>query len=437
MQEILTVIKNIVNFIKAHLKIFVPLAIAVVLVISILIFRETPINVDGMLQKADNYARKGQIALALEEYNKIVRLFPNNYDVHLRLAEIYTTVNEPEKSKIEYMRAIRLGSKLRYEANIALAELYVKENHFDLAEHLIKLLSDNPRCEAKKKIGDFYYDWADSLKNGDRLEAIRKYKEAVKYYNSANSKTSQNAINQIVRLYGDISDTLLESNEVNNAVEILKISLEYKDTALSHYKLAKIYEKHFTTDMALAEYEAAYKLNPNLGSYISYKQLMLKKAQILAEHGDKVHADFYRMKAKKIDSTVEVPTFTSKKLIFSLIATRVNEDIDRDVLIPGIIFKLTNISKNALTDVKAKVVFMDGGKPFSTKIVTIASDESPLEGDKATQDISVYSDEPVKYVLDDHDLRVQVFLSQSDSSDWKLFKNIKVERNRKSGVTAK
>jgi Tfp pilus assembly protein PilF len=94
MQEIISTIKGIVNFIKDKKKFFVPGVIAVALVIAVSVFYETPVTVDGMISKADTLSQKGQVALALEEYNKIVRLYPNNYDVHLRLADVYKTVNE-------------------------------------------------------------------------------------------------------------------------------------------------------------------------------------------------------------------------------------------------------------------------------------------------------------------------------------------------------
>ena len=66
------------------------------------------------------YEKKGQVAFALEEYNKLVRLYPEDYNLHIKLAELYKQVNELDKTKVEYLRAMNLGHRYRYKANIEL-----------------------------------------------------------------------------------------------------------------------------------------------------------------------------------------------------------------------------------------------------------------------------------------------------------------------------
>jgi len=151
--NMLTKLKNFINSKKFYfLLVFCILNIAGFVMYE----QNKPTSVVGMMREADDFAVKGQIAYAIEDYNKIVRVFPENYEAHIRLAELYLEVNELDMAKVEYMKAIKLGYKTKYQANIALADLYVQENNYNLAEGFINEIKDINNIKALQLIGDFY-----------------------------------------------------------------------------------------------------------------------------------------------------------------------------------------------------------------------------------------------------------------------------------------
>jgi len=406
------------------------------LIILTLIFfflkADKPTSFRGMINKAQNYAEQGKIAYALEEYKKIVRLYPDNYDVHLKLAELYEQLNDPDKAKVEYIMAIRLGKNYRHEATFGLIEMYVKENKYNIANDIAKELKDPRNPESLKRLGDFYNEWGNKLSEGDRLEAIRKYKKAREYYKKAGNKKAGETLDKINRVYANIADYLLKNNQKKKAIEILNLSILYEDNALAHYKLAKIYAQSSDIEKAIQQYSKAFELDPKIGNYNSYVSLLMQQAKAFEKKGDDARARLYYRKAKKLDSNKNIPDNPDARLLFSLIATKINEDLDRDILIPGIIFSLTNITDKPIEKIKVKIVFKEDNKSISKQTITVADEENPLKGDSKTSDISIYSDRPVEHVFDDHDLMVQVYVSQGEKEKWKLYRNIPIIRNRKS-----
>ncbi len=394
-------------------------------------FKNTPLSYNEMMKKAKTYAEKGQVAFAAEEYKKLLRLYPENYDMHLNLAELYEKINETNQAKVEYIMAIRLGHKHRTEAYTKLAKIYCRENKYSIAEDVIKDIKKTKDKTALEAIGNIYFDWGETLKATDRPNAIRKFKEAGKYYKKARNKSEKLALNNIAGLYADIADELLGSKKHEEAVEVLKLSLDYRDNALARYKLAKIYEKRHSEQKALEEYSKVFKTDPGFAGKNSYITLLLKKAGEAKAQGDKIKAEYYYRKAKKLDSGLDVPLNPDNSILFSLVATKVNEDLENDLLVPGITFKLINITPDIIDNLRVKVVFLRNEKPISTQVFTIADKENALKGDSESPEINAYSNAPVKHVYDEHNLRVQIYISHYSPDKWKLFRNIRVIRGRK------
>lgn len=428
--------EDFLNFITPYkIYIFIGIVIVVSLILTS-VSKENPTSYDGMVKKAEEYMNKGQIAFALEEYNKIVRLYPGKFKIHYKLAKIYNELNEPDRAKAEYIKGIRTGHGKRHLATLGLANIYCEEQRYDIAEDLVKDLVDSRNHVLLEGAAEIYYKSGKYYKFRNRLEAIRKFKKARTLFQKARSKRSKEALNQIFMTYAEISDVLTENKEYKKAIDILELSIDYEDNAIGRYKLAKIYEKNLEIEKAIKEYSNAFKIDPEVGNINSYAALLMKEAEIMELNGEKVKAELYRLKAKKINAKLDVPDNPDKRILFSLVAIKVNEDIERDALIPGIIFNLTNITDEAIKDLKAKVVFYEGNKPFSTQIMNVANEDYPLEGDARTSDISIYSDKPVKHVFDEHDLWAKVYFYINDSKDWKLFRNIPIIKEKEQ-ITVK
>ncbi len=422
------------SFIKAK-KIYFIVIFCVLNIAGFFYFENNkPTSLAGMMNEADNFTKNGQIAYAIENYNKIVRLFPKNYEAHIHLAELYLKVNEIDMAKVEYIKAMNLGYKNKYQGNISIANIYAKEKNYALAESFVTQIKDINNKKAQQLIGDFYYRWGEYIKKSNKAESIRKYKIAYKYYKKSNSPNLLKLKKEVINTYVSMSNELLEIKKQKDAIDILKLSLNFWDNAESHYRLAKIYEKYGRIDNALIEYKTAFNLNPKIASKDAYAALLIKKALMLQEKGDKVAAELYYTRAKKVDSKANVPINPDGSIIIYDLETKCNGNIDKDMFIPQISFKLTNISKDKINYLKIKIVFMENENIFSEEIQTIATEKNPLKEDSTTDQINIFSSEPVNYVFDEHNLLAQVYISQKEPDNWVLFRNVKILWELNSGI---
>jgi len=425
---------NLLNFINSK-KFYLILIICVLSIVAFFYYGSNKsTSVAGMMKEADNTAINGQIAYAIEDYNKIVRVFPRNYKAHLNLAKLYLQVNELDLAKVEYVKAMKLGYKSEYQANIDMANIYIKENNYVLAENFITQIKDIKNSEAQRLIGDFYYKWGVSLKKNYKSAAIRKFRIAYKYYKISNSPNLLKLKQEVRNTYIDISNELVNSKNTKEAVDILKLSLSFWDSAETHYRLAKVYEKQGKIDNALSEYKTAFRLNPSVSSTESYVALLVKRAEIYKEKGDKVSTELYYTLAKNLDTKLNVPMNPDNRIIINNLVAKCNENIDKDILIPEISFKLSNISKNKIKYLKIKVVFLENTKPFSEEVITLASVEKPINNDSSTSQVNIFSSKPVNYVFDKHNLQAQIYISQNTPDKWVLFRNLKIVWELKSDI---
>jgi tetratricopeptide (TPR) repeat protein len=407
------------------------LVVAIFIIIMAFAFYEDPNSYKGMLKRAEDYLKEGKAASALEIYSKIVRINPNNYALHVKLAEIYILVDEKDMAKVEYLRAIMLKQKGKFQAHFGLIDIYEKENRFDLAQGFLEEIKDIQNYQVQNKSGKLYSEWALYKINTDKMEALRKFKKAYEFYKPVNYPEAQKTLKIIKQLYLDISDDLKKSGKIKQAEEILELGIKYNDNALIHYKLAQLNDTYLSIDKALEEYAKAFEMDKKVGSLNSYIELLLKKANILAQQGDVVGSQLYYTKAKRLDQNLNLPLNPDARVIFNETSTSLNEDLENDILIPEISFRLTNLRKDPIKDLTAKVVFMNHDKNLSEKTITIADKENPLKGTSETSEITVSSSAPIHHVFDTHNIVVQIYLSGENSSSWKLFRNIKIERERK------
>ena len=388
---------------------------------------ENPSSLDGMLKKADLEYSKGKLAIAIEDYNKIVRLYPSSYDAHVKLGTAYQQVNEIEKAKLEYYRAIKLGSLVRYDAYFGMANLYASQNEYDLAEDVLMSIKDIPLKEVANNIGDFYYNWGAKLSGKDPFESIRKYTTALGYYKKANSKNIKNADKALEVTYKEIADKYIINNNVTEAIRILKLSLEACNNATAHYRLAQIYENK-NIDSSISEFEKAYKLNPKIGPNYEYIQLLVNKGNILKSKGNEAAASFYFEKAKSLDNSIYIPFVADKNVLVNLISTRFVQDSNKSS-IPGVSFKVMNANKENINFMKVKVVFSSDNRNFSEVEKLVCTPETPLHSDSATSDISIFSDTPIPKVFRNPVIQIRIFISQREPDSWKLYRTTTLQRN--------
>ncbi|MDD3014449.1 MAG: tetratricopeptide repeat protein [Candidatus Gastranaerophilales bacterium] len=418
-----TKIKKFFSILVDNNKILVvSFSILIAVVLFFFFQNQNSTSLGGILNDGERYEKSGKIAMALESYYKAVKLYPGSYEAHLRLGNLYRQVNELENAKIEYYRAIKMGNLNRYDAYFAMADIYVSEDEYELAQDILVQIQDIPFKVVSDKIGDFYFDWGNQFKKINQPEAIRKYKLAYKFYSKNKSDKVFLTRKAIENKYMDIADNLLAFNKVDEAVKILNSSINYYDNSSAHYKLARIYEKE-NIDKAIEEYTKAFTLNSSIASTDGFVQLLVKKADNLYKNGDKLNAGVYYGKARKLGSKVKIPYINDNNIIVNLIASKSSKDVDKQLYTPGISFKITNISKNKIEYLKAKVIFNVNDQKYSEEIKEISTQKIPLSPYSITPLINVYSSKSLGSELRNPKVEIQIFVSQQNPDKWKLFRN--------------
>lgn len=423
--------KNAKIFFRKNRLIIGSLGLLATIILFFLFQAEKPTSLNGMLRTGNELLKSGKLALALNNYNKLVRLYPKSYDAHLRLGDLYVKLANDdkedtgyrEKAKIEYYRAMDLGEMYRYDANFAMANLYCSQNNYDLAEQVLLPLKDVRNKKIQEKLGDFYNNWANHVIKQNPIESIRKYKIAYNYYKNFDMQRADDLYKQIDITYSLFADKLLASQNEDEAIRILHTSLDFDNSPLAHYKLAKIYENK-NIDKALDEYKIAFKLNRYVGLKENYINLLFKKASLFNKEGKPGEAELIYKKIKILNPNSHIPSINMDKLILvNLTSTKYNADPDKDVFIPGLSLRVTNIGKDKINYLKAKIVFLkENGKNFSEIIQQISSQNAPLEQDKTSSEITIFSPKSLEGAFVSHDIQIQVYLSQKQPDKWRLFR---------------
>jgi len=272
---------------------------------------------------AEYYENKGEPEKALELYNRILEVDPENGEVHLSLYDYYRFHSNKDKSFEELKMAfahpkVDVDTKVRILLDfISNSKRYeeVKEQSYELAEILTKTHPDLPQVYAVN--GDLY------INDGKELEALEMYKNALKY-----DDTKFEIWSQVVFLEYDQKeyDSLVVDTEkamelfpsqslfyfynglgniqlkkYNAAIESLATGKEYvidnnelladfyQYKANAHYEL-KEFEKAFE------DYDEAVRLKPNnsyllnnFAYYLSVQKQQLEKAATMAKKANELN----------------------------------------------------------------------------------------------------------------------------------------------------
>lgn len=406
------------------------LAILIVVICYFAVNQHDPNSLHGLLEKGEELESEGRVAHALEHYTRVVRAYPASYEGHIRLGRLYAEVREPDKAKVEYYRAMNLGEQGRHDAYLALAELYALNGSYDLAEKFLASIQDTKVRRTVVGLGDFYYKWGKYLERSkdstskDRLEAIRKYKIAYKFYKKAKAPARKEVKHSIDIAYARIADELLATDHKIDAIKILNISLKYEENAVAHYKLARIFEND-NIDKALEHYEHAFKLNHTIAKKDRYADLLAKRAEQLKLEGEETRSKYYFYLAHKMKPESKVVVSPDNEIMVSLLSAKLNDNKD-DTLTPGIVVKVTNLGASQIEDLKLKVVFYKDEEHLAEKVETIVDAHKPLSKDGSTSKIVIYSPATVHKAYVDQDIKVQIFVYNSKAKDWKLYRTANV-----------
>jgi tetratricopeptide (TPR) repeat protein len=177
---------------------------------------------------------------AIEQYEQIARLEPNNADNHILLGRLYRVANEMGKAENEFKTAVSLspGSE---EAVSLLAYLYNDEGNGKKATEVLTAVPEADRTSKLYSALGFTY------------EQQHDYKNAVKAYRSAVDADKDN-----LEAMRGLAQNLLNDNQPDAALDQYKTIVEADPhDAQSYMHMAELYRKTGNFDKAIESLKKA------------------------------------------------------------------------------------------------------------------------------------------------------------------------------------
>ncbi len=163
---------------------------------------------------------------AIDQYEQIVRLEPDNIDNHMTLGRLYRVNNEMAKAESEFKTAVALQPSSE-EAVTMLAYLYNDEGNPKRAEQVLAAIPDAERTSKIYSALGYTY------------EQQRDYKNAVTAYRNAVNQDKDN-----LEAMRGLAQNLMNQGEPDAALEQYKVIVEADPhDAQSYMRMAEIYRR--------------------------------------------------------------------------------------------------------------------------------------------------------------------------------------------------
>lgn len=412
--------------------------VLILLILALWMIPNTILSPDRMLDKGEMYQKTGRTALALKIYQKAVEKYPDNYEAHLHLGNALLESDEPELAKQEFNKAVELSgnSKNKFDAQIAMATMLLSENKYDKAEQILLSVQDPKPNKVKRKLAELYIQWGDEKYNADtRPEAVDKYKLAFKNYDGVDVEAQQKIEDKIIKIYNDMSLEFLSKKKIDQAIDVLKQSIEFIDNPSAHIKLADIYNKQNKKDEAIAEYEKAYEIDTTGASALYLGELLVQKGVEYASKNEMDKAKECFEKAQEVNPSIVIPAEILYSVSISAIKTRLTSNAATNRVFPEVSFVITNKGKEKINFLKAKVVFMEEGKVLSKAEKTIASEQDPISIKGSSETINLSSPTALTNEKNASLIQAKVYLAYDSTSDWKFARNLVLSKNKNAFVS--
>ncbi len=430
-------IETFLNKYELHLLTLAMLAVILVILVS---FYSQPETLSNMLKTGSKYIEEGNNAKALKIYTKITRKFPDSYEGHLQLARVYKQIKEKDRAKIEYYRAMKLNYLFNFDAYFELAQMYVDEDNYEFAEEIIRPLKKKTNLKTlKKRIGDFYYNWGNHLSNklNQKSKAIRKYKIAIEYYEKSDKELVDHTKETIVDTYIDIANNYSLHKQNKDAIKILKMALDYRESATIHYELSQLY-KTFDLKAASEELKKTIYMEPENERFLAaYINILIAQAEESIEKQEFKKAKLFYESAKKYKEKYQFEIVKKRLFVVNILGIKYNELPKSDETVPGISFKITNNSNKLVNKLETKVIFLKNGKYFSSITQKIIGSKNLLKPDETTDEIIVFSPNAMKKLKSHEKIKIKVFLSNQLAGGWSLYRVVDLKKDANQDIKSK
>ena len=243
--------------------------------------QQHPDSLNLLFSQADVLLSLGHLNQALEVFDRIEALEPNNGELYLQRASIYSQLRDHGKAIHFYKKALKLSGEAKDELYLDLAFELQNANRIDEAiEALKEALSHNPENEAV--LYELSYCFDISGKNQDAITYFKAFLDQhpysfVSWYNLGNALGRENKFEESCEAH----DYCLAINDrfssalMSKAINLLRIR-RYKEAiecyqehisiegaqAITFSYIGECYEKLENHNKAMLNYDQAIALDP-------------------------------------------------------------------------------------------------------------------------------------------------------------------------------
>jgi tetratricopeptide (TPR) repeat protein len=384
--------------------------------------KERDTSFKGLMREGDEYLKQGKNAIALEHFKNIASKYPDNEYIHLKLGDLYTKNKNVDLAKIEYFQAVELAPD-SIEAHVSMADLYLANGDYDLAEKVIDKL-DEKNSEIKMAKGEFYLKLGSKIKNPqDSLLALQK---AYRYLDHTDNLSLEKTKNLLSLKFINLANQYLNNGDKYNAVKNLKIALKYNQAPEVYNALAGMYVGN-DDRKALNYVKKSLELSNKQKNLDKCYELLMAIGKNFLDADNLTYAKYAFLSAKNINPEKEIPYYEDNPVLVNIISTQFNEETNGNK-IPGISFKITNITKEKIKYLNSKIVFLKGNNVFSEAKLQLAYLDTPIAADSFTSAINVFSPKPIEEIADVSNYSVKIYLSTKQPDEWKIYRNVSLSK---------
>lgn len=359
------------------------IAMATLIFSGLLLFRQS--DHGDMMKRGQWLMKQGKAALAVSEFEQLVRIYRNSYDGHLELGKAYMEVGESGKAAKEFRTASRLRSKNPKEsgAHVAISRMWIAQGKYEDAEkQLFQAYKARPQNRKDPELllamVDLYEDWGDYYLEEtppNYEKAFLRFSAGLRYVKTVEQqKTLQEKLVKTALRLADIYDN---NKEYDKAIAVLKRALHYEYTADHLVAIAAMYEQKEDLDRAIYWYRKAYERDPKIISLKLSSMLMRKGRELNEAHRPK-QAEQYFAEAQRINDTVKLPLDTLYPVEASNVQLTYAVNSDSFELVPSVKFDVLNGGSYPINFLMVKVFFMTGEEKLVDTQRVVATSNDPL-----------------------------------------------------------
>lgn len=404
-----------------YLKTFFITLLCIIVVISVVVFDAgygTRSKVSEIMKSKLDFDEK---EMELEELYELEKANPYDYTINLKIAALHEQLNEPDKARENYEKAIEKSPRTPLVA-YRVALFYITQKQYKEAVALIEAV---PELTNNKILGmkmRFYTALSNALEeDGSVLPALDTAKLASKYAKGISKEEYLSAQKNLAGKYILAADYYVEKKEPEEAILALKTTLKLDPASnLAKYKLALIYKDAKPEQAARLINEVLGTEDTTLVNLELYYELLSSLREKAIKASNPHLADFYLQKERSLKK------FATRNYIFKdeFSAQDAKLVIRNSMFFETkyLAFQIVNNSKSLANRLFVKAQVQEPGENPRVFTRRLAALEPSYGLDKGVRELVFLFDKAP--ILDKKPLkegmRIEIFVRKNDKFDWTL-----------------